>query len=214
MSGRASVESFDQWASSYDAQVSAAEGFPFAGYNDVIAAVVDAVVCVHPAKVLELGVGTGNVAHAISVRDPSIEYWGLDFSTEMLGHAKVKLPDARLLQADLNDLPALALPKFDAVVAAYVLHEFADDRKPDLLEHLFEQRLSTSGIVIVGDVSFLTVEARSEAQRIHAARWDPGEHYFAGDLLMPRLRERRIEAAYMQISVCAGLFRLTRPENR
>lgn len=201
-----SSASFDDWAPTYDDHVVAAITFPFAGYDDVVAAIASAALRARPDRVLELGIGTGNVARAILDGAPSLDYWGLDFSAEMLTRAGAKLPEAHLVQADLEELTSLELPRYDAAVAAYVLHEFTDERKLGLLEHLLTQRLQPSGIVVVGDVAFATVRDREETRRREAARWDPDEHYFAADEFLRQALARGIAGTFEQISSCGGLF--------
>ena len=103
---------FDRWAATYDADVaaSAAEGesgdhgFPFAGYDRVLARVVALAAVAPGMAVLELGPGTGNLTAQLMARGAAV--WALDFSAEMLARARVRVPAATFAQAHLlGDYP-------------------------------------------------------------------------------------------------------------
>ena len=54
---------FDTWATRYDTAVAAGgDDFPFAGYDEVLATAVRAAGARPSLRVLELGIGTGNLA--------------------------------------------------------------------------------------------------------------------------------------------------------
>ena len=134
---------FDDWADTYDDDVRSESGaFPFGGYDAVLAAIVEEVRAVDARRVLELGIGTGNLAARVVAAVPGVEVWGVDFSEGMLARARQKVPDLRLIRAELDRaLPRLALPPFGAVVSSYVLHELPDERKVALIEHVLGERL-------------------------------------------------------------------------
>ena len=115
---------FDAWAARYDTAVAAGgQDFPFAGYDEVLATAVRTAEARPSLRVLELGIGTGNLVERFVAA--GCQVWGLDLSAAMLAQARVKLPQVHLVQADLLAAwPLAARPLFDRVVAAYVLHEF------------------------------------------------------------------------------------------
>lgn len=203
---------FDAWADTYDdIQHAGGDDFPFAGYGDVIAAVADLGVAANPRTVLDLGTGTGNLAAAILERAPSVALWGIDFSSKMLDVARAKLPAVQFVQADLlHDLPTLSLPRFDAIVSTYVLHEFPDDAKLAIIRHLRDSRLAPGGLLAIGDIAFETAATRNTLRQTLGPRWDDTEHYLAADAFVSRLRDQRFTADYRQISFCAGVL-LIRP---
>jgi len=82
-------------------------------------------------KVLELGVGTGNVLEKISGYTNKMT--GIDISSKMLEKAKVKLPTLQFIKSDLETVDLSALGTFDIVLACGVF-EFVDS-----LEILFEK---------------------------------------------------------------------------
>jgi len=90
MNRQDSVHLFDDWAQHYDRSIQADGGFPFDGYEQVLDEVVRTA-CAQPGMtVLDLGIGTGNLA-ARFVR-LGCDVWGIDFSAEMLAKALEKLP--------------------------------------------------------------------------------------------------------------------------
>lgn len=57
------VTLFDAWAAQYDLDVATSgDDFPFAGYDEVLATAVRVVGARPSLRVLELGIGTGNLA--------------------------------------------------------------------------------------------------------------------------------------------------------
>jgi hypothetical protein len=65
----------------------------------------------------------------------------------MLAEAQIKLPGARLLQADLlGPWPAELDPPFDRVVSAYVFHEFDLTTKIGLLRRIAPGTWSPAGV--------------------------------------------------------------------
>ena len=81
---------FDEWAATYDVSVASDSGFPFDGYSRVLRTVVEIARPFAGQKVLDLGVGTGNLAVPFALA--GCDVWGLDFSSEMLARAAIKLP--------------------------------------------------------------------------------------------------------------------------
>jgi ubiquinone/menaquinone biosynthesis C-methylase UbiE len=73
--------------------------FSLDGYEDVLDALVATADTTQGMKVLDLGVGTGNLAERFVRRGCTV--WGVDFSASMLEKAREKLPHAHLLRGDL-----------------------------------------------------------------------------------------------------------------
>lgn len=202
---------FDAWAATYDADVRAdPEAFPFAGYDGVLDAMTEVVRASGARRVLDLGIGTGNLAaRVVAAAVPGAELWGVDFSAAMLARAGEKVPGARLVRAEIDgDLSGWEPPAFGAVVASYVLHEIPDDRKLWLLERLFRERLEPGGVVAIGDIA-LADEARRDAVRgTPGVRWDASEHYFVANRFLAELGSRGIVGSFRPVSFCAGVFAL------
>jgi putative AdoMet-dependent methyltransferase len=208
MTGRNRQRLFDRWADHYDRSLRVEAGFPFEGY----AAVLDEILhLTHPARgaaILDLGIGTGNLA--VRFAAAGCRVWGLDFSERMLASAEQKLPQAVLAKADLlGHWPADFKRPFDAVVSAYVLHEFDLTTKLKLLQRIVGNHLAPDGKVVIGDIAFSSTAAREEGRRQWSARWDDAEHYWAADETAEACREIRISVEFSQISCCGGVFLLT-----
>lgn len=200
------VQLFDRWAETYDASVQRSAGdFPFDGYEQVLDEIVR-LADPHPSMaVLDVGVGTGNLAARLAVLD--CQLWGIDFSPQMLAKARANLPQATLIQADLLAVwPAELRRKFDRIVSAYVLHEFDLDTKVHLLQKLAQHHLAEGGSMIIGDIAFPTGQAREQAHQRWAERWDEDEYYWAADEAIAACQRAGLEARYAQISSCGGVF--------
>ncbi len=78
-----------------------------------------------PGDVLEIGVGTAIVAHALLTTAPQIRRLaGIDISARMLAQARPRLP-GRLVRGSAEQLP-FADGRFDSVVGVHVLHLVPD----------------------------------------------------------------------------------------
>lgn len=136
-----------------------------------------------PARVLELGVGTGRIAWP--VLDAGCRVIGMDIADQMLDEVFSTAPDRQrselpLIRADMHALP-LADHTFDAVLAVHVLH-LARDWRQVMDEAL--RVLRPAGVFVQGD-DWIDPESvvgslRDELRR-HAVRLKP-------DLMPPSAR--------------------------
>jgi cyclopropane fatty-acyl-phospholipid synthase-like methyltransferase len=201
---------FDNWARHYDIGLRGSEGsFPFDGYEDVLEEAVRLADVKPQMRILDLGIGTGNLAEHLVGHGCTV--WGVDFSTEMLKRTRAKLPEVRLVQADLLGAWPSELPqRFDRVVSAYVLHEFDLATKIGLIQRIVSQHLSAAGHLVVADIAFPSVEARAEAAERLAGLWDEDEFYWAADESIAVACEAGLRTSYRQISSCGGVFTFRR----
>ena len=206
---------FDRWAAEYDADVaaSAAEsaaggvGFPFAGYERVLARVVELANPAPGMVVLELGPGTGNLTAQLVARGAAV--WALDFSAEMLARARVRVPAATFAQAHLlGDYPPDFHRPFDCVASTYTFHELPLPDKLALLRRLFADHLGPGGAVVVGDVGFPNAAARDAMRAAAGDSWSE-EQYWVMDEAGPALRAAGFAFAYEQHSSCGMSVRIT-----
>lgn len=205
--GKARLELFDAWAADYDGSVYAdgEDGFPFAGYERVLDAVARRAVSGRPLRILDVGVGTGNLAGKFGPEAHDV--WGVDFSPEMLQRAAKRLPAATLLRADLlKPLPEELRGPFDRIVSAYVFHEFDLSTKLAMLRRLAAHSLASGGRFVIGDISFPSTDVLSGAKARWHEAWDHDEFYWAADEALAALRALGWEADYEQISICAGVY--------
>lgn len=206
MSETERTQLFDRWAETYDSVVASADGdFPFDGYEQVLDEVVRLAGVKPSTRILDLGIGTGNLAARFVQRGCAV--WGTDFSAEMLAQTRAKLPHVHLVQANLlGEWPAeLQLP-FDRVVTAYVLHEFDLATKVSLLRRVASHHLAAGGCILVADIAFPTALAREAAAQRWADQWDQDESYWAADETIAACEEAGLQATYKQVSSCGGVF--------
>lgn len=196
---------FDDWASEYDDDVSG-EGFPFTGYRRVLAEVVRQAEVKPGMAVLDLGTGTGNLAEMVLRLGCAV--WGTDFSGEMLEKARVKLPQARFILHDLRQpFPAEWTRRFDRVISAYVFHHFDLAEKVAVIERIMNDVLVPGGRLVIADISFPTARELNAVRRAAGDQWDE-ELYWVADEALPALRGIGAKAAYVQVSGCAGVYRV------
>jgi cyclopropane fatty-acyl-phospholipid synthase-like methyltransferase len=195
---------FDRWAENYDATI-APTRFPFDGYDQVLDKVVRLAEVTPRMQVLDLGIGTGNLA--VRFVQAGCAVWGIDFSVEMLTKAQAKLPHTVLVQADLlSDWPMALQRPFDRVVSAYVLHEFDLETKVRLLHGIAAHHLTAGGRIVVADIAFPSVEDRTQASQQWTDSWDADEFYWAADEASAACARVGLQVTYNQASSCGGVF--------
>ena len=198
------VQLFDEWAGQYDGDVLSDKGnFPFAGYERVLDRLVSLADVRPGMRILDLGIGTGNLAARFVEKGCGV--WGLDFSAEMLALTQTKLPQARLVQADLlGDWTKELQPPYDRVVSAYVFHEFGFEAKLNLLRQIMSDCLSAGGMILVADIAF------PDAALLGAAsdhwRWEQDEYYWDAAEALDTCKRCGWQGTYEQISSCGGVF--------
>jgi putative AdoMet-dependent methyltransferase len=197
------IDLFERWSETYDRSVLDESGV-HDGYGRVLGTVVHAAGAQPGQPVLELGIGTGNLSQRFLAL--GCEVWGLDFSPAMLAQARAKVPQVKLIQANLltpEDWPAELDRRFDRIVSTYVFHEFGLETKVGLLDRLARRHLAPGGRIVIGDIAFASVQARTDAGADH---WDEDEHYWAADETMAACGEGRFQINYTQVSRCGGVF--------
>ncbi len=106
---------------------------------------------VDAARILELGIGTGETARRVLARHPAAMLVGLDASGEILDSARAALPADRvgLRIAHLQD--RLPNGPFDVVVSALAVHHLDGAGKRDLFRRVAGV-LRPGGRFVLGDV--------------------------------------------------------------
>jgi putative AdoMet-dependent methyltransferase len=200
------AEEFDEWAEHYDQSVTNTQSFPFTGYEDVLDKVVE-IAASHPdMKILDLGIGTGNLALRFDAL--GCEIWGTDFSAAMLEKARPKLPKAHLYQADLrSDWPSELNRRFDRIVSAYVFHHFELGVKIQIAKQLVRKYLESGGRLIIADIAFRNQRALEAVKNAAGDEWED-EFYWLADESTAALTQIGLRVEYIQVSSCAGIFTL------
>jgi putative AdoMet-dependent methyltransferase len=199
---------FDLWAETYDQDVQEDTSFPFAGYPHVLTTVVDLAAVKPGMRVLDLGTGTANLATKIS--NLGCQLWCSDFSSQMLTQAKLKLPQAQFVLADLRrNWPVELNGPFDRIVSAYVFHHFPLGEKTALVNQL-TRRLAPGGFIVIADIAFLDTLSRDAVRLAESDLWEE-EYYWIADETLPIFKKAGLDTMFQQVSYCAGIF-VIRPE--
>lgn len=202
-----SSNGFDFWADGYDRTVGLSDedgSYPFAGYRAALGRIYSEILSNRCHDILDVGFGTGTLACRLYEQGCAVS--GQDFSSRMIELARVKMPNALLVQGDFSDglAPCLCAQRYDAIVATYSLHHLTDARKVSFIEELLHL-LRPSGRLLIGDVAFENRAALERCRTVSGDEWDDEEIYFVADELAPLL-SCKIE--FESISHCAGILRI------
>ena len=212
MQSKYPTERFDDMASDYDQTVSEWDGFPFDDYNTVLDAVVQEAGVQKRMAVLDLGIGTGNLA--VRFVECQCDVWGIDFSEKMLAEAQKKLPGVHLIQADLlGEWPGIDR-RFHRVVSSFAFHHFDLSTKVRLLQKIATEYLISEGRIVIADIAFETRQERDEAKTRFRLDWDDTEYYWSADKAIEELTGLGLACRYKQVSACGGVFTVTSGDRR
>lgn len=208
MSEKYPVSEFDDWAKTYDRDVTDEGEFPFIGYGDVLETIYTLSTPQPDMQILDIGTGTGNLAKKFI--ELGCEVWGTDYSTEMLIIARQKFPQATFLLSDLSDgwPPPGITQRFDRIISAYVLHHFPLDEKVQKIMSFFNN-LHEDSEVIIGDLSFPSSSHLAKARIDFSNKWEEEDFWIAEETL-DALEKNDFSARYKQISSCAGIYVIRR----
>lgn len=106
-----------------------------------------------PIKILDLGIGTGNLAYKLFKRFPCAQLVGVDHNKEMLELATQKLQNFSsrftLTQEDIGNI-SLESHQYDVVVSLLSIHHLTDPQKRGLFKKVY-LGLRPKGVFINGD---------------------------------------------------------------
>lgn len=169
------------------------------GYEELQDAVVVATASLRPARVLELGTGTGETALRVRAVHPAVRWVGIDSSETMLARARERLRDADLrLQRLEDELPA---GPFDLVVSALAVHHLDAAGKQGLFARV-ARVLEPGRHFVLGDV---VVPAEGEEGPIYID-WEMDKPDSVEDQLA-WLRQAGFEAEASSVRVDLAVFR-------
>lgn len=196
-------EEFDRWASSYDEDIYSS-GFPFSGYEDTLDEIVNIARPQSGIRILDLGVGTGNLAARFLAQGCNVT--GVDFSKRMIKSAKNKYPDVEYIQADLREDISVFLAgrKFEQIVSAYTFHHFPLPEKYSILEK-FLPYLEDDGVFIIGDIAFANLSSMNSNKERLGTFWEE-EDYWLVDESIEYLSQQKLHAKFTSTSLFAGVF--------
>jgi len=145
---------FNNWARTYDKSVSEDRGELkiYKNYQKILQRVHDLAdsSCMDKPQVLEIGVGTGNLASKFL--DKGYDIVGIDQSREMLCVAKEKYPKLKVRIGEFLKIP-YGDRYFDIIVSTYAFHHLNEEEKFIAIEEMIRV-LKSNGKIILGDLMF------------------------------------------------------------
>jgi DNA-binding transcriptional MerR regulator/predicted SAM-dependent methyltransferase len=153
---------FDVWAKNYDKDVKRDAGSLkiYKNYESILDTVFKK--ATHnidkEAEVLEIGVGTGNLANRFL--SEGFHITGLDQSREMLNVAKDKFPRLKLRLGEFLKIP-FENNTFDILVSTYAFHHLNDEEKGVAIKEML-RTLKDGGKIIIGDLMFQNEKQKEE----------------------------------------------------
>lgn len=154
---------FNSWAKSYDDDVKKDNGELkiYKNYELILQRVYDLVEQLErkDSKILEIGVGTGNLASKFL--NNNYEIIGIDQSREMLSVAKEKYPRLKVRLGEFLKIP-YDNKSFDIIISTYAFHHLNEDEKYIAIEEMIRV-LKGNGAIIIGDLMF---ESKDSEEKI------------------------------------------------
>ena len=201
---------FDLWSHGYDKSVDLSDEsneYPFDGYKDVLNYIYKQVRERNNANILDIGFGTGILTTKLYNNGYNIT--GIDFSSNMIGIAKQKMPQAKLISWDFSKgLPAeIKNNHFDYIISTYAIHHLTDKEKINFIKSI-SNMLTRTGKILLGDVSFETRDKLEKCKEKYNNYWDKDEIYFIANEIEEILCEKYL-CNYIKISQCAGVLIIT-----
>lgn len=153
---------FDHWAKHYDEDIRVqGEGLAFyKNYDAVLSGVAEQVGL--PGSVVEIGIGTGNLAREI-LKKGAAEYYGVDQSINMLLECKRKCPQVQLRKGTFLQIP-FGDHFCDNIVTSYALHH-CDEREKQLALQEMNRVLKRHGSIVIADLMFENSKAREAFEK-------------------------------------------------
>lgn len=155
---------FNNWARTYDKSVERDYGSGilnfYKNYNEILDTTYKKAVRDKGStiKVLEIGVGTGNLSKRFL--EHQYDIIGIDQSREMLNVAKEKFLKLKLRLGDFLNIP-FENGKFDVVVSTYAFHHLREEEKGIAIREMIRV-LKDNGRIVIGDLMFENQEEKEK----------------------------------------------------
>lgn len=153
---------FNSWAKSYDNDVKKDNGELkiYRNYELILQSVYESVekLKIKNPKILEIGVGTGNLASKFL--NSGYDIIGIDQSREMLSVAKEKYSMLKVRLGEFLKIP-YDNKSFDIIVSTYAFHHLNESEKCIAIEEMMRV-LKDNGTIIIGDLMFESKESEEK----------------------------------------------------
>ncbi len=199
-------ESFDDWAAGYDAETERAFGYPFEGYQQLLARIVEICRPLDHEHILDLGCGTGSLAARFLTFGCQVT--GIDFSEAMIAIARQKHAAVHFQVQDVRaPIGGHVVPRYDHIVSAYVFHHFPIEEKIQLVLRLLRQNLNPGSQLVIGDLVFEDQAARDAAARAYPADWDE-EYFWMENEDFATFQASGLQVEMERVSFCAAVMKI------
>lgn len=200
---------FDRWADTYDQDVESG-GECFQRYDEILATVVQVAKIRSDSKVLDIGVGTGNLARLCA--ELGADVLGLDPFKGMLAKAEAKLAGLSNVQLAWCEDPFLSLPcddaSFDAIVSTFAFHHVLHEEKPAAVREL-KRALKPGGVIAIGDLMFENAQMQTDA--LEEYEWLDDEYHSRIDELVSMFDVCGMELTCLQFTPVSWVVHATKP---
>lgn len=193
---------FDGWTRAYDEDVKRDTGALkiYENYETVLQMVFEEVENFQrkDGKILEIGVGTGNLAGKFLQNKYHII--GIDQSRQMLAVAKEKYPKLHVRLGEFLKIP-YENQTFDVIVSTYAFHHLNEEEKRVAIAEMMRV-LKKDGRIILGDLMF---QNKAEEQKIRSTLSPEqikelnGEYYSYLHLLIKEVEQYEKRVVYKRI---------------
>lgn len=193
---------FDGWTRAYDEDVKRDAGVLkiYENYETVLQMVFEEVENFQrkDGKILEIGVGTGNLAGKFLQNKYHII--GIDQSRQMLAVAKEKYPKLHVRLGEFLKIP-YENQTFDVIVSTYAFHHLNEEEKRVAIAEMMRV-LKKDGRIILGDLMF---QNKAEEQKIRSTLSPEqikelnGEYYSYLNLLAKEVEQYGKRVVYKRI---------------
>lgn len=181
--------------------------FPYSGYKDIQYLITNEILLnkhLNKAKILDLGIGTGSLYDTLQPELYTLT--GIDDSKKMLEIAKLRLPDAKLIEQDLlKGIPdSVKKEKFDYIILSYFVHQFDINYLIDLINQL-ANNLAPFGKIYIGDIMFIDqLKAKSFSEKNPS--FDNYPYYYHNYQDIIKKVDDSFALSYMEINEYSGIL--------
>ncbi len=203
-------ELYDELAREYDQIIQEdirLNRFPYAAYEemqDIIANYIYDNRHIDVAEVFDIGIGTASLYDKINPQ--KLHLTGLDISEKMLEVAKLRFPDASLMQHDiLKGIPfQLRNKRFDFIVVNYLFKHFDQTTAIALINQLIDY-LAPFGKIFIGDVMFLDHDRKKLYLENHPDDNYSFYHYHTYSSIVKKIDDK-LALSFMELNPYTGLL--------